>query len=102
MSSLKYFNIPIVSIGLANPKDDPTLEVLVKADVDAKTYRKVVLRNNVIVGMTFVNCIERAGVIFGLMKKQINVKKFKASLLSDDFGLAVLPTGLQKQMKVVQ
>ena len=27
MSSLKYFGIPIVSIGLANPKDDPTLEV---------------------------------------------------------------------------
>ena len=28
MSSLKYFGIPIVSIGLANPKDDPTLEIL--------------------------------------------------------------------------
>ena len=27
MSSLKYFGIPIVSIGLANPKDDPTLEI---------------------------------------------------------------------------
>ncbi len=32
MSSLKYFGIPIVSIGLANPKEDPTLEVLVKQD----------------------------------------------------------------------
>ncbi len=102
MSSLKYFGIPIVSIGLANPKDDPTLEVLVKADVDAKVYKKVVLRNNIIVGMTFVNCIERAGIIFGLMKNQTNVKKFKADLLRDDFGLAVLPTSLQKQMKVVQ
>ena len=31
MSSLKYFGIPIVSIGLANPKEDPTLEVLTQA-----------------------------------------------------------------------
>ena len=31
MSSLKYFGIPIVSIGLANPKEDPTLEVLVQS-----------------------------------------------------------------------
>ena len=28
MSSLKYFSIPIVSIGLANPKEDPALEIL--------------------------------------------------------------------------
>ncbi len=102
MSSLKYFDIPIVSIGLANPKEDPALEILVKADPEAKVYKKVVLRNNVIVGMTFVNCIERAGIIYGLMKKQVNVKKFKVDLLRDDFGLAVLPVGLQKQMKVVQ
>ncbi len=102
MSSLKYFSIPIVSIGLANPKDDPTLEVLVKNDVESNVYKKVVLRDNVIVGMTLVNSIERAGVIFYLMKNAINVKKFKEHLLEDDFGLATLPTNLQKKIGVVQ
>ncbi len=102
MSSLKYFGIPIVSVGLANPKDDPTLEVIVKAEPEAKIYRKLVLRNNVIVGLTLVNCIERAGIYLNLMKKKIDVKKFKQSLLSDDFGLAVLPVGLQKKMSVIQ
>jgi NAD(P)H-nitrite reductase large subunit len=102
MSSLKYFGIPIVSIGLANPKDDPTLEVLLKADIENKIYKKLVLRNNVIVGLTFVNCIERVGILYKLMKDQINVKKFKVDLLRDDFSLAVLPTSLQKSMKVVQ
>jgi NAD(P)H-nitrite reductase large subunit len=101
MSSLKYFGIPIVSIGLANPKDDPTLEILVKADAEQKVYKKLVLRNNIIVGLTFVNCIERVGILYKLMKDQINVKKFKADLLRDDFGLAVLPTSLQKKMSVV-
>ena len=61
------------------------------------------LKNNVIVGMTLVNCIERAGILFNLMKKQINVKKFKQDLLSDDFGLAVLAWFVFKEeMSVIQ
>ena len=102
MSSLKYFDIPIVSIGLANPKEDPALEVLVKHDAERNVYKKLVLKNNVIVGLTLVNCIERAGVLFYLMKNTINVKRFKQKLLSDDFGLATLPVGLQRKMCVVQ
>jgi NAD(P)H-nitrite reductase large subunit len=102
MSSLKYFGIPIVSIGLANPKEDPALEVLVKNDAEHNVYKKLVLKNNVIVGLTLVNCIERAGVFFYLMKNTINVKKFKQKLLADDFGLATLPVGLQRKMCVVQ
>jgi NAD(P)H-nitrite reductase large subunit len=102
MSSLKYFGIPIVSIGLANPKEDPTLEVLVKHDVENKLYKKIVLRNNIIVGITLVNCIERAGVLFYLMKNTINVKKFKQQLLAEDFSWASLPLSLQRKMNVVQ
>ena len=102
MSSLKYFGIPIVSIGLANPKEDPTLEVLVQHDAERNVYKKNVLKNNVIVGLTLINCIERAGVLFYLMKNTINVKKFKQKLLADDFGLATLPASLQRRMDVVQ
>jgi len=102
MSSLKYFGIPIVSIGLANPKEDPALEVLVKEEPKHYLYKKLVLKNNVIVGMTLVNCIERAGIMFYLMKNAINVKRFKHQLMSDEFGLAMLPVGLQRKMCVVQ
>jgi NAD(P)H-nitrite reductase large subunit len=102
MSSLKYFGVPIVSIGLANPKEDPTLEILVKYDADKGIYKKLVLKDNVIVGLTMVNSIERAGIIFNLLKKHINVKDFKQDLLRDDFSLAFLPVNLQKEMNVVQ
>ncbi len=102
MSSLKYFGIPIVSIGLANPKDDPALEVLIKQEIENSVYKKLVLKNNVIVGMTLVNCIDRAGILFNLMKSQINVKKFKQDLLRDDFGWAMLPITMQRKMNVVQ
>jgi NAD(P)H-nitrite reductase large subunit len=102
MSSLKYFGIPIVSIGLANPKEDPTLEIIVKQDLEHNVYKKFVLRNNVIVGMTLVNCIERAGILFNLMKDKVNVKKFKQDLLRDDFGWAMLSVTMQRKMSVVQ
>ena len=103
MSSLKYFGIPLVSIGNANPKpDDTSLEIMVKIDAENNVYKKLVLKDNVIVGMTLVNCIDRAGILFNLMKTKVNVKKFKQNLLKDDFGLAVLPLTLQRKMSVVQ
>ncbi len=102
MSSLKYFDIPIVSVGLANPKDDPSLEVLVKFDPEHNVYKKLVLKNNVIVGITLVNSIERAGILFYLLKNAVNVKKFKQQLLTDDFSWASFPLTLQRKMKVVQ
>jgi NAD(P)H-nitrite reductase large subunit len=100
MSSLKYFGIPIVSIGLANPKEDPTLEVLTKQDVERKVYKKLVLKDNVLVGMTFVNDIEKAGILFYLMKNKVNVKAFKQDLISETFSLATLPESVRKKMKI--
>jgi NAD(P)H-nitrite reductase large subunit len=98
MSSLKYFSIPIVSIGLANPKEDPALEILVNHDPSKNVYKKLVLKDNVIVGITFVNDIERAGVLFYLMKNRVNVKKIKQELLTENFGLASLPASLRRKM----
>ena len=103
MSSLKYFGIPLVSIGNANPKpEDTSLEIMVKVDAENNVYKKLVLKGNVIVGMTLVNCIDRARILFNLMKTKVNVKKFRQDLLKDDFGLAVLPVTLQRKMSVVQ
>ncbi len=100
MSTLKYFGIPLVSIGLANPKEDPALEILVKHDTEKNVYKKLVLKDNVIVGITFLNDIERAGIFFHLMKNRVNVKKFKQDLLADNFGLASLPQSLRKKMNL--
>jgi NAD(P)H-nitrite reductase large subunit len=100
MSSLKYFGIPIASIGLANPKEDPALEILAMQDMAKGVYKKLVLRENVIVGMTFLGDIERAGIFFYLMKNKVNVAAFKQALLAEDFSLAALPRQLLKKMKV--
>jgi NAD(P)H-nitrite reductase large subunit len=56
-----------------------------------------VLKNNRIVGMVFVGDIERSGIIFGLMKDRVNVRRCKETLLSPDFGLSALPEDLRQK-----
>jgi NAD(P)H-nitrite reductase large subunit len=98
MSSLKYFDIPIISIGITNPRDPDECEILFKHEPEHNIYRKIVLKNNTIVGITLVNDIERAGIIFHLMKNCVNVKKLKQELISDEFCLATLPRSLRRKL----
>jgi len=98
MSALKYFGIPIISVGIANPQEDAAYECLVKHEPEKNLYKKIVLKDNVIVGMTLVNDIEQAGVLFHLMKNGANVKKFKQELLSEDFCLATVPRSLRRKV----
>jgi NAD(P)H-nitrite reductase large subunit len=98
MSALKYFDIPIISIGVANPPEDDMYEVLVKHEPERKLYKKIVLKDNAIVGLTLVNDIERAGVLFHLMKNGVKVKRLKQELLSEDFCLATLPRSLRRKL----
>ena len=98
MSSLKYFGIPVISIGITNPKDETLFEILVEHQPEKNLYKKIVLKDNFIVGILLVNDIERAGILFHLIKNRINVKKFKRELVSSDFSLAVLPKFLRRAM----
>jgi len=98
MSALKYFGIPLISVGMANPEDDGTYEILIYHNSERNIYKKIVLRNDIIVGMIFINEIERVGTIFYLMKNRANVKEFKQVLASKDFGLAALPSPMRERM----
>ena len=89
MNSLNYFGIDVASAGMPATPSNDGFEVIIKQGVS--TYQKVILKNNLIVGMILVENIERSGIIFGLMRDKANVESFKQSLLADDFGLAFLP-----------
>lgn len=98
MSALPYFDMPVITVGVVNPKEDDGYEVLSSHDAARDVYKKIVLKDDVIVGFTFVNEIERAGVFFHLMKNHVNTGSFKQRLLAEDFGLISLPQPLRKRM----
>lgn len=97
MSALKYFDLPVISVGRVHPQGD-ACEVLVTLDPAKSLYKKIVLKKDIIVGMTFVNDVQRAGLILYLMQNYVNVRDFKESLISENFGLATLPPSLRKKM----
>jgi len=88
MNSLKYFGLAVVSAGMVNPPDN-SYEVISNRYDDA--YKKVVLKDGVIVGMVFAGDIEKSGIIFGLMKERVKVDGFKQALVAEDFSLVSLP-----------
>jgi len=98
MNSLNYFGVDITCAGLPTAPNDDGYEVISRQESD--TYQKVILKDNLIVGMIFAEAIDKSGVIFGLMRDKVNVESFKQSLLADDFGLAFLPRELwQERLK---
>ncbi len=88
MNALKYFGLNIVSAGLVDPPDT-SYETIVNRHNGI--YRKVIIKNDRVVGLAFSGDIEKSGIIYNLMKDGVNVSQFKQSLVADDFGLASLP-----------
>jgi len=99
MNSLNYFGFDITAAGTPTTLNNDSCEVMSRQE--SKIYQKVILKDNLIIGMVFAGNIEKSGVIFRLMKDRVNVESFKQRLLTDDFGLAFLPRALwQKNLEL--
>lgn len=88
MNSLKYFGLAIVSAGIVSPPDNSCQVLSKNRD---HTYKKVILKDGLVMGMVFAGNIEKSGIIYNLMKDRINVEAFKQALVAEDFGLISLP-----------
>ena len=95
INSLNYFGIDIASAGMPTAPDEDGYVTINKQE--SNIYQKIILKDNLIMGMIFVGNIEKSGIVFGLMRDRINIESFKQSLLSDDFGLAFFPRALWQE-----
>ena len=98
MNSLNYFGLDIASAGIASPPEGNAYECISKQKDGI--YQRVILRDDQLVGMVCVGDIEKAGILFSLMRDRVKVSSFKKMLLSDNFGLVSLPKELwQKRLE---
>jgi NAD(P)H-nitrite reductase large subunit len=95
INSLNYFGLDIAAAGIVVPSDSNGYELMSKQNGDV--YQKLVLKDNLIVGMICVGNVEKSGIIFGLMRDRVNVGDFKQALLAEDFGLISLPRELRQK-----
>ncbi|MFO8080118.1 MAG: FAD-dependent oxidoreductase [Armatimonadota bacterium] len=97
MNSVTVVDVPTISVGVTEALGED-YAVLSELDEDAYTYRKIVLEGDRIVGAVFVGEIDRAGIITGLIREQVDVSDIRELLLSDDFGLISLPADYRQRV----
>lgn len=95
MNSVEIAGVPTVSVGHSNVEGE---EYEIFTYEDGRTYKKVVIKDNKLVGAIFVNDIDRAGIYTGLILQKLDVSSFKEKLLAEDFGLVYLPREFRKKM----
>jgi len=101
MNAVDFFGFPVISAGIVSPKEEEGLEILAKLDLGRKIYKKFVIRDNNIVGMIFLNEVDRAGVLLALMRNKTDITSFKDDLLREDFGAVHLPDELRREINLV-
>lgn len=88
MNSLNYFGLDIVSAGMFMPPGDGYEVLTSRYD---HIHRRIILKNERIVGLVFVGNVERSGIVRNLMQEGTDVSRFKTALLAEDLNLAMLP-----------
>ncbi|MBI4379315.1 MAG: NAD(P)/FAD-dependent oxidoreductase [Nitrospinae bacterium] len=86
MNSIEFPGVPTISMGIVDPRGDG-FESLIKNDAVNRNYKRIILKNEKVVGAILVgDHIDRAGILTGLIKEGIPVTQFKNKLLDRDFG----------------
>lgn len=100
MNSVEILDIPVISMGLSNADDCATegAETFKVYNPNKRVYRKVVIRDNKVIGAILVGAIERAGIYAGLISNAIDISDIKDNLAKEDFGIIQLPEGYRKHL----
>jgi NAD(P)H-nitrite reductase large subunit len=91
MNSLNYFGLDIASAGMAIPPHGDGYEAISKQGNGV--YQKIVLKDDLIAGMVFVGSIEKAGIVYGLMREGVKVSSFKESAPLGQFRPGIAAAG---------
>lgn len=89
MNSAEFFGLPLISTGLVKPRGEG-YEILTRYSGQREVFRKVVLKDNVVVGAVLVGEIDSAGVYAALMRKKVDVSSVKDRLLDSHFGFGTV------------
>jgi NAD(P)H-nitrite reductase large subunit len=98
MSSLKYFELPVIAVGTVNPENISDYEVLSELKPEKTVYKKILLKDNKLAGFILLGDLEKAGILFRLLKNRVDVAEIKDTFLSEDFGIVSLPDELRQEM----
>lgn len=93
MNSISFYGLPTVSVGLVNPPaGEPGFEVASSIDERKQSYRKLVFKEDRLVGYVLVGDIDRAGQYTAFIKFKLPVAaEAKARLIAGDPNALLWP-----------
>lgn len=102
MNSIEFFGLPVISLGIYKIKEQESsgFEELKISDVKNNLYKKLILKNNLLVGAILVGDIKNSGVFLRLIKERIDVSSFKNRLLKADFGYPDIMDFVKEKEKI--
>jgi nitrite reductase (NADH) large subunit len=83
---MRVLNLDVMSMGILHPPAEDGYQVLCLEDPRCRTYRRLVFRNNTLVGAVLINRIEQGGVLLSLIANEIDLRIPKETLLSPAFN----------------
>ncbi len=93
LNSVEFFGLPVVSAGVVNTPDATYEEMT--ARLPGGGYKKVVVKDDILVGMIIAGEVERAGILTSLIQEHTRLRRIKGQLLNESFGHIYLPRAVR-------
>ena len=87
---IRIFGLDVMTAGHIAPSEKKGFDIINVKDAKAKTYRKLVFREDRLAGMVMVNGIEQGGVLMSLIQSETPVKAPREALLKPNFNFKQL------------
>jgi NAD(P)H-nitrite reductase large subunit len=87
---MRIFGLDLMTLGLANPEPDSDCRMLSTHDLRNNRYRKLVFRENVLVGAVLLGRIEQGGLLLALIRNETPIGISKKKLLEPGFNFRQL------------
>jgi len=84
----EFREVPFISVGIINPPNQDEYEVLTYHNALEGIYKKIILKDDVPVGMIFLGDISNAGVVAGFIRTRKKASQVKNLLLSNRYNYA--------------
>ena len=90
---MRIFGLDLMTLGVVNPDVGSGYEVFIKHDHRRKTYRKLVFREEFLVGAILINRMEQGGILLSLIRNEIPMTIPREDLLNPGFNFGKLMRG---------
>ncbi|MBL0712082.1 MAG: NAD(P)/FAD-dependent oxidoreductase [Desulfosarcina sp.] len=87
---MRVFDLDVLTVGHANPPPDAGCRVVRTGGPDRKYYRRLVLKDETLVGAVMINRIEQGGVLRSLIENRIPIRRPPEVLASAGFNFGRL------------